>query len=214
MGKHERIDRKSATGPIGGTAPEPAAEHLDSTLRMPRVDTPGRGGRRFGRRAVAGMATAVAVGVVALAAGTAGFVGASSPATLATDSSGGKPSATRPLNDKGGSERSAKTAEKSKAAKDNGDKAKQASPSPSYAGLCRAYRSKVGDHPGKALESPAFASLIKAAGGAGGVRSYCALVLAQKQGDRSDDSQGKGGENSQAKGQGQGQSERGNNGGD
>lgn len=51
-------------------------------------------------------------------------------------------------------------------------------PHPSIIGLCRAYTAGAGSAPGKALENPAFASLIEAAGGKSRVAGYCATVLA------------------------------------
>jgi hypothetical protein len=48
-----------------------------------------------------------------------------------------------------------------------------ATPDPSLAGLCQAYTAQVGENPGKALESPAFAALITAAGGRDEVPAYC-----------------------------------------
>jgi hypothetical protein len=53
-----------------------------------------------------------------------------------------------------------------------------ATPHPSAVGLCRAYTAGAGSAPGKALENPAFTSLIKAAGGKDKVPGYCAAVLA------------------------------------
>lgn len=53
-----------------------------------------------------------------------------------------------------------------------------AAPSPSLLGLCHAYLAGAGSTPGKALDSPAFAALTTAAGGAGNVRGYCDSVLA------------------------------------
>lgn len=49
----------------------------------------------------------------------------------------------------------------------------QGSPSPSLVGLCRAYQAGVDDNPGKALENPAFAVLITAAGGREKVDAFC-----------------------------------------
>ncbi|MEG3632187.1 hypothetical protein [Micromonospora palythoicola] len=48
------------------------------------------------------------------------------------------------------------------------------SPSPSLTGLCQAYTAGAATNPGKALENPAFAELVEAAGGAGQVDEYCA----------------------------------------
>jgi hypothetical protein len=55
-----------------------------------------------------------------------------------------------------------------------------ASPRPSPAGLCRAYASEPATSRGKALDSPAFESLITAAGGKANVPAFCASVLADK----------------------------------
>lgn len=57
-----------------------------------------------------------------------------------------------------------------------------AAPSPSMVGLCRAYTAAVADSPGKALENPAFAALITAAGGSDKVGDYCTGVLADQPG--------------------------------
>jgi hypothetical protein len=51
-------------------------------------------------------------------------------------------------------------------------------PRPSYVGLCRAYNAGVGSAPGKALDNPAFSSLIRSAGGRDKVAAYCAALLA------------------------------------
>ena len=56
-----------------------------------------------------------------------------------------------------------------------------ATPHPSLAGLCRAYKSGAGKAPaapGKVLDNPAFTSLIEAAGGKDKVAAYCADVPA------------------------------------
>jgi hypothetical protein len=49
-------------------------------------------------------------------------------------------------------------------------------------GLCRAYKAGAGDAAGRALDSPAFTSLVKAAGGKDKVPGYCAAVLAPDSG--------------------------------
>jgi hypothetical protein len=67
--------------------------------------------------------------------------------------------------------------------KDNDPKG---TPSPSMVGLCRAYDNHPADKRGKALESPAFGALIKAAGGTDDVVGYCKVVLAAKDGDTPD----------------------------
>ena len=51
-------------------------------------------------------------------------------------------------------------------------------PEPSALGLCRAYVAGTGAAPGQALDNPAFAALIKAAGGRDRVPRYCAKLLA------------------------------------
>jgi hypothetical protein len=55
------------------------------------------------------------------------------------------------------------------------------SPSPSMRGLCQAYTAR-GSNPGKALDTPAFAALIRTAGGRGNVSAYCRNLLASKPG--------------------------------
>lgn len=55
--------------------------------------------------------------------------------------------------------------------------AHQASPSPSLAGLCHAYQAGAGSEHGKALQNPAFTSLITAAGGKTKVDAYCAALV-------------------------------------
>jgi len=104
--------------------------------------------------------TATAVGGVALAAGSVGWSqGPADPqpasASAAVPRAAGGPSAGR---GQGGSP--------------------AALPHPSPVGLCHAYTAGAGDAPGKALDNPAFASLIKAAGGKEKVAGYCAAVLA------------------------------------
>jgi hypothetical protein len=51
-----------------------------------------------------------------------------------------------------------------------------ATPSPSLVGLCQAYLSGVGNADGHALENPAFAALLNAAGGEENVTTYCASI--------------------------------------
>ncbi len=65
----------------------------------------------------------------------------------------------------------------------------QGSPSPSLVGLCHAYAAGNKAEHGKALQNPAFTALIRSAGGADKVESFCAAVLAAKASkspDRSD----------------------------
>jgi hypothetical protein len=53
-----------------------------------------------------------------------------------------------------------------------------ATPHPSLVGLCRAYSAGAGSASGKALDNPAFTSLLRAAGGKDKVPAFCADVLA------------------------------------
>jgi hypothetical protein len=71
--------------------------------------------------------------------------------------------------------------EPSVAPSDGADKGEaHGSPSPSLVGLCHAYAvGNKADH-GKALQNPAFTALIRSAGGADKVESFCAAVLAAK----------------------------------
>ncbi|MGH3760763.1 hypothetical protein [Actinophytocola sp.] len=64
-------------------------------------------------------------------------------------------------------------------------------PSPSMAGLCRAYEAQVHENPGKALDSPAFTALVTAAGGKYDVDEYCDAVAAGRDPGRSGDRHGK-----------------------
>jgi len=50
----------------------------------------------------------------------------------------------------------------------------------SMTGLCRAYQAHEDRQPGSAANSPAFASLVVAAGGADQVPAYCAAVLGEQ----------------------------------
>jgi hypothetical protein len=63
------------------------------------------------------------------------------------------------------------------------EKAGSAAPSPSLVGLCQAYAG-AGDNKGKALESPAFQALIKAAGSKDDVADYCDDALAAHEAER------------------------------
>jgi hypothetical protein len=64
----------------------------------------------------------------------------------------------------------------------NGHQASAPAPAPSLVGLCHAYLASTASNPGKALDSPAFGALIKAAGGANNVRSYCDDMPAKHEG--------------------------------
>ena len=56
--------------------------------------------------------------------------------------------------------------------------ATSAAPAPSLHGLCRAYTAKPQGERGNALESPAFAALVTAAGGRDEVDEFCTTLLA------------------------------------
>jgi hypothetical protein len=58
-----------------------------------------------------------------------------------------------------------------------------AMPTAALNGLCQAYSNKADNDRGKALDSPAFAALVAAAGGADKVGAFCATVLAAKPGN-------------------------------
>ncbi|MFJ9783069.1 hypothetical protein ACIRSS_26045 [Amycolatopsis sp. NPDC101161] len=62
-----------------------------------------------------------------------------------------------------------------------------ASPSPSLAGLCHAYDAGGKAEHGKALESPAFTALIRAAGDRTKVDGYCAALVEQESPGRGHD---------------------------
>ncbi|MFC0439987.1 hypothetical protein [Kutzneria buriramensis] len=69
---------------------------------------------------------------------------------------------------------------------DHGSPTSGASPSPSLTGLCNAYIAGAGSDHGKALDNPAFGSLIDNAGGRDKVDEYCADLLAGQQGHNGD----------------------------
>jgi hypothetical protein len=160
---------------------QPAGDSLNDTLvGMPAQ--PQASEKRPGRSGLAvGLATAAVVAAAALAIGAAGSVSAS---LTGADSKTGKPDVTQPVgHDNAGKQ--AKSDKASGTAKEK--KGSNGSPSPSQVGLCHAYESKTGDYPGKALENPAFGSLISAAGGKSNVTNYCEDVLASAKNDRGGD---------------------------
>jgi hypothetical protein len=53
-----------------------------------------------------------------------------------------------------------------------------ANPTPSEYGLCQAYVAEATSNPGRALENPAFTSLVTAAGGPENLDGYCDAVIA------------------------------------
>lgn len=112
--------------------------------------------------AVGGVATAAATGALPLTAGGGG----SAPAPAA--SSHAQP----PAN-------SAVTSTKTHAP-DATRPEHQPAPAPSLAGLCHAYSAGDKAEHGKALESPAFAALIAAAGDKAKVDGYCGTLLAEE----------------------------------
>ncbi|MGE5290745.1 MAG: hypothetical protein ACM3ML_26850 [Micromonosporaceae bacterium] len=102
---------------------------------------------------VAAAAAALAAGGVALAAGTGHLPTHLGPATPAAHTSSA--STPSPSHHRGST----------------------ATPSASLYGLCHAYTAGAGANPGKALQNPAFAGLIAAAGGKDNVQAFCAGVL-------------------------------------
>jgi hypothetical protein len=119
------------------------------------------------RTALMAVALTTTMGGVAFAAGTAAW--------------SGRPADNRPT--------SATTSAATTAARPDGTTSTSlgaggsaASPRPSTAGLCRAYASGAATSRGKALDNPAFESLITAAGGKAKVPTFCASVLADKPG--------------------------------
>jgi hypothetical protein len=60
----------------------------------------------------------------------------------------------------------------------------RSSPSPALVGPCHAWLASVADNPGKAPDNPAFGALITAAGGRERVQQYCVELLATPSPDR------------------------------
>jgi hypothetical protein len=75
--------------------------------------------------------------------------------------------------------------------RDNAGGESSSAPNPSMLGLCNAYEAHESDNPGKALDSPAFAALVTAAGGKDQVDEYCDAIAAGKGAGGSDDPHGK-----------------------
>jgi hypothetical protein len=177
-----------------GTAPKPGAVR---TEELPQAtSSPQPLFRKLTNRPMlaAGVLTTVVLGSFALA-GVAGALTDKSPVSVTSTDRGSRPAADPSKNSRlqrtDNAGKNGKGAQGADAA--GKDKGANGQPSPSHAGLCQAYRSKVGEHPGKALQSPAFTSLIKAAGGNDNVAGYCARVLAAKQDQNK--GEGKGGNN-------------------
>ena len=59
----------------------------------------------------------------------------------------------------------------------------RSSPSPSLVGLCHAWLAAAADNPGKAADDPAFGALIAVAGGRERVQQYCVVLLATSRPD-------------------------------
>jgi hypothetical protein len=108
-------------------------------------------------------AAAAATGGVALAAQSTGAP-ADRPAAGAHATTGARPSAPTESGRQDGSVDAA------------GQSGKQSdvTTDPSIAGLCHAWAAGATDNPGKAVESPAFAALVTAAGDPDAVPAYCA----------------------------------------
>lgn len=193
MGMHEHTTSKEtkimSLGAITSSGDDQAAEvTMEELLESP--STAEAKSRKWAERPM--VAVGVLTAVVAGSFAVGGFAGVLSGGSSAAASAGaGADRAAADTSTKARLDRADRAGTKGNGG-DRGKDARSKLPSPSQVGLCRAYRSKVGDHPGKALESSAFTSLIKAADGAGNVPAYCVRVLAAKE---------------SAKGEGRGQSE-------
>jgi hypothetical protein len=163
-----------------------------AAFREARVEAAAAAQRRLGRRGLlrprtaALVAAAVVAGALGLAVGN-GAVSGRLPGGL-VGGSGGAPDTQAPgtsaITPRPSTPRPTATADKT---------TPRGGPSPSLEGLCRSYRSKPGS-PGKTLDSPAFASLIRAAGGKEQVPRFCAKMLDGKEhGRKGKDDNGRGG---------------------
>lgn len=136
----------------------------------------GRGLRSLIGARAAALVVAAAVGFLGLTAGVSALTG-SLPGPFSGASFGGRPEGTPSA---GGPATPGKPAQPNRPPAGVTGGPQNAQPSASTVGLCRAYSSKTGAPRGKALQSPAYAGLIKAAGGKGKVSAYCAGVLGGK----------------------------------
>jgi hypothetical protein len=129
----------------------------------------------------ASVVAAVAVvggGGVAVAATTGHLPGTNAPDThAATRASHAAPAATA----SGHASRPAATRTPGAAASHAADPGT----APNLRGLCTAFQAHAGDNPGKALQNPAFKTLIDRAGGKNDVAAYCATLLATPAGNAS-----------------------------
>jgi len=122
-----------------------------------------------------------AIGAALLAAATAGGLALAGSTGLLPDSLGGQSTAGGSANGGRPTVSAWRTASPSAdppttAAAPSGATAQ--SPSPSLVGLCQAYTAAAIENAGTALDNPAFAVLIDAAGGPSKVADYCQALLA------------------------------------
>jgi hypothetical protein len=225
MSTHDRIDRETAERMLRGSSADPnrVAEILAAAAAPPRhgevsgegaavtafraarVDGAARARRGPRLRGLLSLRAAMLAAGVAVAGAGLVTVAATSPFGLpGSDAwSGGQPGAA-------GSSVSASPASSSTPPKKGpvttATGSPWAVPGPGAVGLCRAYDSK-GNGRGKALDSPAFQGLVKAAGGKEKVPAYCAQILSAK-GSKGGPGAGKG------KGKGKGHDGYGNGRGD
>jgi hypothetical protein len=219
MGKHEHTTTESTkiisfvAAPAAGDAAPGASEDqaanasMEELLAAPSPAGPASPELADRPMRAVGVLTAVVLAAFVVA-GIAGALTHEPPAVVTSADAGAKPASVDPGAGK------AKLDRFDSAGKT--DKARSGRPAPSHVGLCRAYRSKVGDHPGKALRNPAFTSLISAAGGARNIAPYCVRVLGAKEDrDGKDDGDRRGNKKGHGKGEGQrggkGGSEQGDN---
>lgn len=198
MSTHDRIDRETAERMLGGTPADrnPVAEVLAAAAAAPhRGELSGEGAAVTAFRAarVDGAAQArrgprlrglLSLRAAMLAAGVA--VGGAGLVTVAAtfpfgppggDSGpGGRPGAAATGISAGPASKSSRP---QKGPVTQGSGSPWAMPGPEAVGLCRAYHAN-GNGQGKALDSPAFRGLVKAAGGKDRVPAYCAQVLGAK----------------------------------
>jgi hypothetical protein len=208
LSKHARANRGVSGATPGPAEPDQWADELSDTRVQP-VPRPER--RRLFWPAMAGGAVlAVALGIGGLVMGSSGGYAAEPTAAAgAAGAAGGKAKEQvqeqgkgQQDNNAGGKGGQAAKEGKGQNAADKGGS--NGSPSPSHVGLCRAYESKTrSGYAGKALENPAFGSLIEAAGGKGGVAAYCEKILADKERESGND-QGKGRDNDNGRQNGNG----------
>jgi hypothetical protein len=177
----------AAAGP--GTASELAGEtaavaaFADAPRENPLPSAPIRRPSMLST-ALSKILAAKALAAVVLLAGATGGVALAANSTSAPSSSTDETSVTsaptaddEPADD----EDAAASDSDTDANSDEPDAAKAPSPGPSILGLCKAWSAGATDNPGKAAESPAFRSLVEAAGSTEDVPGYCAVQESTEQ---------------------------------